>query len=67
MKIVPAGGAVPSNPADFTFAGAATHNRIKREFNAEDAGKTAFYRLRWINTRGETGDWGPQIAATIAA
>ena len=67
LKIVPAGGPVPANPSDFTFAGPATQTRIKREFNADDAGKTAFYRLRWINARGEVGDWGPKVAATIAA
>jgi predicted phage tail protein len=30
-----------------------------------DAGKTAHYWLRWVNTRGEAGPWSDTISATI--
>jgi len=32
-----------------------------------DAGKTAYYALRWENTRGETGPWSDVVSATILA
>ncbi len=35
--------------------------------NAADAGKTAYYALRWENTRGETGPWSDAASATIPA
>ncbi len=34
-------------------------------FEGADAGKTAFYMLRWISTRGEHGPWSATKWATI--
>ena len=34
---------------------------------AGDAGKMAYYALRWENTRGETGPWSDVVSATIPA
>jgi hypothetical protein len=36
------------------------------EFEGRDAGKTAYYVLRWVTTRGEKGLWSETVAATIA-
>ena len=35
------------------------------QFDAADAGKTAYYWLRWENTKGETGPWSAAVSATI--
>jgi hypothetical protein len=35
------------------------------EFEAADAGKTAYYMLRWISPRGETGPWSQTVTGTI--
>ena len=35
------------------------------EFEATDAGKTAYYMLRWISTRAETGPWSATVSGTI--
>ncbi len=35
------------------------------EFDAADAGKTAYYWCRWVNTKGEPGPWSVMVSATI--
>ena len=35
------------------------------EFNSADAGKTAYWALRWVNTRGEHGPWSATVSGTI--
>lgn len=35
------------------------------EFDAADAGKTAYYWCRWVNTKGEVGPWCVMVSATI--
>jgi hypothetical protein len=32
-----------------------------------DAGKTAHYMLRWVNTRSQPGPWSETVSATIGA
>jgi hypothetical protein len=32
-----------------------------------DAGKTAHYLLRWVNTRSQPGPWRETLSATIGA
>lgn len=34
-------------------------------YDEADAGKTATYHLRWVNTKGEQGPWGAAISALI--
>jgi len=36
------------------------------EYPGTDAGKTAYYMLRWVTTRGEKWAWSKTVAATIA-
>lgn len=35
------------------------------QFDAEDAGKTAWYLLRWISKNGDKGEWSQAVSATI--
>jgi len=35
------------------------------QFDPADAGKTAYYWLRWENTKGEIGPWSAVASATI--
>ena len=35
------------------------------EFTPEDAKKTVYFCIRYENSKGETGPWGPMISATI--
>ena len=35
------------------------------EFDSADAGKTAWWALRWVNTKGEHGPWSATVSATI--
>ena len=35
------------------------------EFESADAGKTAWWALRWVNSKGEHGPWSATVSATI--
>ena len=35
------------------------------EFDSADAAKTAWWALRWVNTKGEHGPWSATVSATI--
>ena len=35
------------------------------DFDSADAGKTAWWALRWVNTKGEHGPWSATVSATI--
>jgi len=66
VKIVPAGTAPPIAQSEMTFLDVATSSPFNAEFAGENAGKTAWYWLRWVNTRGEKGPWSEPGSATIA-
>ena len=55
------------NPADYSLVGLWTRFPDVVTFTAKDAGKTAHYLFRWINTKGEKGPWSPTTSATIPA
>jgi hypothetical protein len=59
------GPAAPPDIADYTYLGTAYKSRFEARAKSEDAGQTAWYRLRWITTRGETGTWSAEVVATI--
>jgi hypothetical protein len=54
------------SPEQMRFVAMATRAPFDVSFDAVDAGKQAMYRLRWVNTRGIVGPWGPVIVATVA-
>jgi len=34
-------------------------------FPAEDSGKTAYFSIRYKNSKGQAGPWGPVFSAVI--
>ena len=62
---------IPANGYRVVFA--SNKNRtnpagtLHTNFQSADAGKTAYYALRWVSTRGEQGPWSEVAAATVAA
>ncbi|MGD9688435.1 MAG: hypothetical protein AB7K52_04290 [Phycisphaerales bacterium] len=57
-----AGGGDP-----YRFVALSSRGRVQTGFTSADAGKTAYYALRWVSTRGEKGPWSEVTSATVAA
>lgn len=51
----------------YKFLSLSSRGRLQADFPSADAGKTAYYALRWVSTRGEKGPWSEVCAATVAA
>ena len=62
---VKVGGEAPTSEKEFAFAGSMTKPPFVVNHDEMDAGKTAYYRARWENNRGEVGTWSTTIAATV--
>jgi len=60
-------GDAPSGPSDLTYLALDTRSPYVAEYDDDDAGKIAHYRLRWLSTRGETGPWSQVVSGTITA
>jgi len=67
VKVAATGEPAPIDPAQLQFLGLDTASPYVAEFPGADAGKTAHYMLRWVNTRGDKGPWSETVSATIAA
>lgn len=59
------GGDAPKSVLDLTYKGTCTSSPFTVSFGGEDAGKTAYYWIRWVNTRGENGPWSAPFSAMI--
>jgi hypothetical protein len=59
------GGEPPKNDSDFTYVGIDTKSPYTVSFSAADIGKTVYYRMRWINKRGQTGPWSSTVSAIV--
>ncbi|HEV7858837.1 MAG TPA: hypothetical protein VGO91_09435, partial [Pyrinomonadaceae bacterium] len=59
------GDPAPSDPSQLHFMGLDTSTPYMVQFGGEDAGKTAYYMLRWVNSKGEQGPWSQTASATI--
>lgn len=59
------GGEVPKSADDCTYLATDTASPYVATFDGEDVGKTAWYMLRWVNTRGERGPWSPTFSALV--
>lgn len=59
-------GSAPTNPpADMQFLALDTATPYVAEYDLADAGKVAYYMLRWVNSKDEKGPWGETVEATI--
>ncbi|HMG73869.1 MAG TPA: hypothetical protein VK582_10240 [Pyrinomonadaceae bacterium] len=58
-------GAAPTDPSELSFLAVDTRSPYVAEYDGADAGKIAYYMLRWINTRGERGPWSQTVSGTI--
>ena len=59
------GGIAPQSVSEMSFLGTCTATPHKVDFEGTQAGQTAYYWLRWVNTRGESGPWSDTVSATI--
>lgn len=59
------GATPPAGESELRYLATDTRTPYVSQFDAADAGKTAYYWLRWENTRGQTGPWSVTISATI--
>lgn len=64
MKV---GNVAPADPSELTYLATDTRTPYTTIFDGADAGKIAYYMLRWVNSRGERGPWSQTVAATITA
>jgi len=64
---VKVGGDVPPvSLEEMRFVDLATRSPMVVEFDTKDAGGTAWYWVRWVNTQGEKGPFGAVTMGTIA-
>lgn len=61
------GSPEPGNQKDCVFVALDTKSPYTAQFEPEDAGKIAFYMLRWLMADGSVSAWGETISATITA
>jgi len=59
------GNPAPVNQSELSFLGVCTRSPFTVNFQGTDAGKTACYWLRWVNTKGESGPWSSAISAMV--
>jgi hypothetical protein len=74
LALTPTGQpAPPLNPpgagggGSYKFLSVSSRGNLQTDFPSAEAGKTAYYALRWVSTRGEKGPWSEVAAATVAA
>lgn len=60
------GGAPPAGISELTYIVSDTKTPYTVHFKSEDAGKTAHYWFRWLNTRNESGPWSETVSVTIS-
>lgn len=60
-------GSAPSGVDDMQLVGVATKSKFEIEYPDSQAGKQAYYQLRWVTSAGEKGNWSEVESATIAA
>jgi hypothetical protein len=59
------GGVPPKEDEDFRYAGFSTRSPFLFRFHAEDRGKFAWYRVRWVNARNDPGPWSIIFSAVV--
>jgi hypothetical protein len=59
--------APPRDTAAMRFLGEPSRSPYELKYAAEDAGKIAWYLLRWVDTSGRPGGWSDPAEAMIMA
>jgi len=59
-------GAAPTGPSELSYVSTASRTPCVATIESKYAGKIAYYMLRWVNTRGESGPWSSTVSATVA-
>ena len=59
------GDEAPRDTSELTFLATNTASPYVATFDGVHVGKTVWYRLRWVNTRGEHGPWSSVISSTV--
>lgn len=59
------GGTAPTDPNTMAFLAIETRAPYRADFEATDVGKTAYFALRWVNTKGQPGPWSQVFNAVI--
>jgi len=65
LKILPTGTPAPTGPAGFELIATDTKTPYTYPFESEDAGKVAYYYLRWQMKTGGVGPWSSLANGTI--
>lgn len=58
---------LPGEAGPYKFLSVNSRGDLQTDFPSSEAGKTAYYALRWVSTRGEKGPWSEVCSATVAA
>jgi hypothetical protein len=56
---------IPTEPSDFSFLAIDTETPYCINYSNSDAGKTAYYILRWVKNNTMKGPWSKAISAII--
>ncbi|MFN0132245.1 MAG: hypothetical protein ACKVW3_06905 [Phycisphaerales bacterium] len=74
LALTPTGQPAPPLPSSgwnsrdsYKFLSVSSRGNLQTDFPSAEAGKTAYYALRWVSTHGEKGPWLEVCAATVAA
>jgi hypothetical protein len=59
------GATAPTGPEQFERLDESSRSPYVVQYTGADAGKTAYYMMRWVNSRGERGPWSETVSATI--
>ncbi len=51
----------------YRFLSLSSRGNLQADFTSADAGRTAYYALRWVSTCGEKWPWSEVTSATVAA
>lgn len=62
---VKVGNPPPADLSELRYLATDTRTPYVAEFDGADAGKTAYYMLRWVSTRSEPGPWSQTVSGTI--
>lgn len=58
-------GEAPKLVSEMMYLATCTASPYIATFDGTQAGKTVYYWLRWVNTRGETGPWSSVVSANV--